>query len=79
MFTITTATGKKFDSDYAVENTNFDLAFVSILGKSRDEVEAVFKNAEELPLDCFPEYKTLGGFLDAGTATKLLLKKGVRP
>jgi hypothetical protein len=75
MFTITTATGKQFDSDYAVDNASIGLAFVRIIGKDKKEVEQIFKNPEELPLDCFPQYGKLDGVFNENDGAKLMLTR----
>ena len=77
MFTITTATGKQFESDFAVDSSTTGLAFVRILNQDKKTIENLFKDPAELPFDCFPEHNVLEGIFDEGADTKLMLKKGV--
>ena len=74
MITITTATGKTFQSDYAVSISNPKLAFIRILGYSLEEVERIFSNPEELPIQGFEEFMKVANIFDETTAIKLVLK-----
>lgn len=73
MLTITTATGKTFETDYAVCNDNIGIAFVRILGHDKETIERIFENGSELPFDRFPKYKKLQCILDEQDAIKLML------
>ena len=81
MLTITTATGKTFETDYAVCNDNIGIAFVRILGYDKKTIERIFENGNELPFDCFPKYKKLQCILDEQDAIKLMLniEREVKP
>lgn len=74
MITITTATGKKFVSDYAVTIPNPQTAFVRILDHSRQEIVEIFTDPTELPLEEFPEFHTFAGAIDENTAVKIIIK-----
>lgn len=71
---VTTATGKQFESDYAVDNPRIGIAFVRILDQDLKTVERLLGNEDELPLDCFPQYKSVDGIFSEQTAVKIMLK-----
>ena len=73
MSTITSATGKAFETDYAVCNDSIGIAFVRILGYDKKTIEGIFEGGSELPFDCFPKYKKLQCILDEQDAIKLML------
>lgn len=74
MITITTATGKKFDSDYAVAIQNPQTAFIRILNHSLSELVRIFSNPAELPFEEFPEFHTFAEAMDEHSAIKIILK-----
>ena len=74
MFTITTATGKQFQCDYAVIAPQNDMAFVRVLGLTLEEAMGVFSDLSELPLDIYPQFHHVTGYLDEGDAIKIVLK-----
>lgn len=74
MIEITTATGKKFVSDYAVTIPNPQTAFVRILDHSRQEIVEIFTDPSELPLEEFPEFHTFAEAMDEHSAIKIILK-----
>ena len=74
MFTIKAATGKEFDSDYAVSIPEPPIAFVRIVGLEYNTVKEIFSNPDELPIDRYPNFHTVSDFIDEETATKLILK-----
>ena len=74
MFTITTATGKQFDSDYAVASPYNDGAYVRIINSDMETVERVFSDPSEMPIGMYPQYQTLAGITDESTGIKLVLK-----
>ena len=74
MLTITTATGKTFESDYAVTFQNPQTAFIRILNHSLQELVDIFTNPSELPLEEFPEFHTFAGAKDENTAVKIIIK-----
>ena len=74
MILLTTATGKKFDSDYAVTIPNPATAFIRILNHSLQELVAIFSNPSELPLEEFPEFHTFEEATDEHSAIKIILK-----
>lgn len=74
MFTIATATGKKFDSDYATSIKNPLVGFVRIIGEDMETVTNVFKNQEEMPVDVFPQFNAVADIIDEGDGIKLILK-----
>ena len=74
MITITTATGKKLESDYAVSIPNPQRAFIRILGHTRKEIEEIFEDPSELPIEGFPEFHTMADVIDENTAIKIILK-----
>lgn len=61
MFTLTTATGKKFDSDYAATIATPPRLSVSILHSDFTEVAMTFLNPAELPLEGYEGYRTVQG------------------
>ena len=75
MFTIATATGKTFESDYAVDNSRLGIAFVRILNQEVATIKGILKNTEELPFDCLPQYKKVEDIFDDGSAVKIMLKQ----
>jgi hypothetical protein len=75
VFTIATATGKTFDSDYAVDNSRLKIAFVRILDQDVATIKEILKNTEELPFDCLPQYKKVEDIFDDGSAVKIMLKQ----
>lgn len=74
MFTIATATGKQFDSDYATTVKEPSVGFVCIVGETLENVRSVFFNKEEMPLDIFPQFKTVASIKDLETSIELVLK-----
>lgn len=74
MFTITTATGKRFDSDYATSSKNPLVGFVRIVGETFETVTEVFEDKNELPLDIYPEFKNVATIIDEDDAIKLILE-----
>ena len=74
MITVTTATGKIFDSDYAVTIPNPATAFVRVLNHSRQELVEIFSDPSELPLEEFPTFRTFAEAIDEQTAIKIILK-----
>lgn len=76
MDTLTTATGKTYETDYAVCNDSIGIAFIRILGHDKKTIERIFENNNELPFDRFPKYKILQCVLDEQDAVKLMLNMG---
>lgn len=74
MFTITTATGKHFNSDYATSIKNPLVGFVRIVGETFETVNNVFEDKKELPLDIFPEFNNVATIIDEGDGVKLVLE-----
>jgi len=74
MIIIKTATGKEFESDYAVSIPNPQIAFIRILGHSRGEISEIFSDPSELPVEGFPAFHTVAEVIDEDTAIKLILK-----
>lgn len=74
MITIRTATGKELESDYAVSIPNPQIAFIRILGHTRKEIEEMFEDDSELPIEGFPEFHTVTDVIDENTAVKIILK-----
>ena len=72
--TITTATGKKFDSDYAVTIPNPATAFTRVLNHSLQELVRIFEDPAELPLEEFPDFHTFAEAIDEKSAIKIILK-----
>ena len=74
MLTITTATGKTFESDYAVTIQNPQTAFIRILNHSLQELVDIFTNPSELPFEEFPEFRTFAEAMDEHSAIIIILK-----
>lgn len=75
MFTIKTATGKEYQSDYATALNSQGVGFVRIVGEDFNDLQDVFSNGEEMPLDIFPQFDQVAQIVNEGTHTKLILKK----
>ena len=75
MITITTATGKTFESDYAVAPPTAPLAFIRIVNSDMDTVERVFSDASEFPIVEYPQLRSVLDFIDEQTGIKLVVKK----
>lgn len=75
MITITTATGKTFESDYAVAPSSAPLAFIRIVNSDIETVERVFSDENEFPLVEYPQLRFVADFIDEYTGIKLVLKK----
>lgn len=73
MLTITTATGKTFESDYAVTIQN-PPPVITILNHSLQELVDIFTNSSELPLEEFPEFRTFAEAMDEHSAIIIILK-----
>ena len=74
MITIKTATGKEFESDYAVTIPNPPIAFIRILGHRLGEIREIFSNHSEFPLEGFESFHTMTDVIDENTAIKIILK-----
>lgn len=74
MFTITTATGKQFSSDYAVSSPNNDGAFLTIVGSDFPTVARTFSDPSEMPIDIFQQYRTVAGITSQANGIQLTLK-----
>jgi len=72
MFKIKTATGKEFESDYAV--TIPGIAFIRIIGKTLEEVRELLSDPSELPLVGYEEFNTVASVMDEHTGIKIVLK-----
>lgn len=74
MITITTATGKTFESDYAIALPNMPVGYIRIIHDNLKYVRSVFKDSAELPLKEYPQYSQIVTMIDETTALKLVLK-----
>ena len=74
MITITTATGKELNSDYATSLANPKVAFLRIVGETLETVRSIFYDAAELPVDKFPSFHTVAAITDENTGIKIILK-----
>lgn len=74
MFTITTATGKEFDSTYAVASPNNDGAFVTIANSDFQTVARTFSDPAEMPIDIYPQFHTVSGVVSQVSGVQLTLK-----
>lgn len=72
MFKIKTATGKEFDSDYAV--TIPGIAFIRIVNKTLEEVEEILSDEKELPLQGYEDFNSVASITDEQTGIKIILK-----
>lgn len=75
MITITTATGKTFESDYAVSPPTAPLAFIRIVNSDMETVKRVFSDSSEFPIVEYPLLSSVSDFIDEYTGIKLVLKK----
>lgn len=71
---ITTATGKRFQIDYAVIAPHGDMAFIRVLGITLDDARGVFSHDFELPLVEYPQFHRVTSYLDEGDAIKIVLR-----
>lgn len=74
MITITTATGKEFQSDYAIALPNMPVGYIRIIHDNLKYVRSVFADSAELPLKEYPQYTQIAAMVDEATAIKLVLK-----
>ena len=74
MITITTATGKEFQSDYAIALPNMPVGYIRIIHDNLKYVRSVFSDNAELPLKEYPQYSQIVTMIDETTALKLVLK-----
>ena len=74
MITITTATGKTFDSDYAVALPNMPLGYIRIVHDNLKYVRSVFGDSAELPIKEYPQYTKIVTMIDENIAVKLVLQ-----
>lgn len=74
MITITTATGKEFQSDYAIALPNMPVGYIRIIHDNLKYVRSVFSDSAELPLKEYPQYSQIVTMIDETTAIKLVLK-----
>ena len=74
MFTITTATGKTFNSDYAVAPPNMPMGFIRIVGQDFETVERIFSDSAEFPIEQYPQFNSASDFIDEGTGIRFVLK-----
>ena len=72
MFTIKTATGKTFESDFA--SAAGEYAIINIINSDMMTVMGVFSNPEELPIVGFEDYMTIANVVNESTGVKLVLK-----
>lgn len=75
MITLKTATGKEFESDYAVTVPNVPLLYMTIVNTPFEQVVATLLQKEELPFEGYEGYRTISGFdkID-DNRTKVILK-----
>lgn len=74
MITITTATGKTFESDYAVAPSSMPIGFIRIVNSDFDTVKRVFSDSAEFPIVEYPRFTRVSSFINETTAIKLVLK-----
>ena len=74
MITITTATGKTFESDYAIALPNMPVGYIRILHDNLEYVKRVFSDNAELPLVEYPQYTKIVTMIDENIAVKLVLQ-----
>ena len=64
MITITTATGKTFESDYAVALPNMPLGYIRIVHDNLNYVKSVFRDSAELPIVEYQQYSEVISMID---------------
>lgn len=74
MFTITTAKGKTFDSDYAVASPDNDGAYVTIINSDFTTVARTFSDPAEMPIDIYPQFHTVSSIVTQFSGIQLTLK-----
>lgn len=74
MITITTATGKEFQSDYAIALPNMPVGYIRIIHDNLKYVKSVFSDNAELPLKEYPQYSQIVTMVDETDAIKLVLR-----
>lgn len=72
MLKIKTATGKEFESDYAV--TIPGIAFIRIVNKTLEEVGEILSDEKELPLQGYEDFNSVASITDEQTGIKIILK-----
>lgn len=72
MFKIKTATGKEFESDYAV--TIPGIAFIRIVNETLEEVEEILSDKKELPLQGYEDFNSVASIIDERNGIKIILK-----
>lgn len=74
MFTIKTATGKEFDSSYAVASPYNDGAYVTIIDSDFQTVARTFSDPAEMPIDIYPQFHTVASIVTQFSGIQLTLK-----
>jgi len=74
MFTITTAKGKQFDSNYAVASPYNDGAYVTLINSDFLSVAQTFSDPDELPIDIMPQFHTVSAIVSQFSGIQLTLK-----
>lgn len=74
MFTIKTATGKEFDSDYATHISSPPLAFIRVIGADKETVSRVFYDPNELPIEGYEEYRHVVEVRQESNSIKITLE-----
>lgn len=74
MITVTTATGKKFQSDYAVTLRSPPRGFIRIIGEDIGTLEKVFSDEKEMPIVGYEPYKEVSDIFEEDSGVKIILK-----
>lgn len=74
MFTIRTATGKEFDSDYATHISSPPLAFIRIIGEQKNVIDRIFSDPNELPIEGYEEFRHLVEVRQESNSIKITLE-----
>lgn len=74
MNTLTTATGKTYETDYAIAPNQAEFGFIRILNSDFSTICRTFANPNELPFKEFPDFKTLWAISKDVDAVQLTLK-----
>lgn len=74
MFTIKTATGKEFQSNYATRIDNPPFAFIRIIDSDEETVDHVFSDENELPIEGFEEFRHLVEITREPNSIKIMLE-----
>lgn len=72
---ISTATGRKYECDLAVENPSPPRLYLNLIEADAEEAAAVFADAKELPIAGYPAYTVFNSLSVSSNGVRVTLKK----